>query len=210
MVSVLGITFRIDEISFWQKSGKIRFLLLSHLFVRLICSTLKYGYIVLGRYWYSDAVALKFQYFKCIIIKVYIFTEVVSKLKLPPCLTIRSTNIRKSSYLALTVASWPEHRFLRRQLRGSGIPISLKHFQFVVIHTVKGFSTVDEAETDGFLEFSCFFNDPTDVGNLTSDSSAFSKPSLNIWKFLVYVLLKSSLENFEHYFASMWNSAIVG
>ena len=74
---------------------------------------------------------------------------------------------------------------------------------FVVIHTVKGFSIVSDAEVGVFLEFSCFFYDRMDVGNLISGSSAFSKTSLNIWKFLVHVLLKSSLENFEHYFASM-------
>jgi len=73
--------------------------------------------------------------------------------------------------------------------------------QFVMIHTVKGFGVVNKA--DVFLELSCFFNDPTDVGNLISDSSAFSKSSLNIWKFLVHVLLKPCLENFEHYFASV-------
>ena len=75
--------------------------------------------------------------------------------------------------------------------------------QFVVIHTVKGFSIVSEAEVDVFLEFSCFFYDPTDVGNLISGSSAFSKTSLNIWKFSVHMLLKPWLEDFEHYFASM-------
>jgi len=75
--------------------------------------------------------------------------------------------------------------------------------QFVVIHTVKGFSIVNEAELNAFLELSCFFCDPTDVGNLVSGSSAFSKSSLNTWKFLVHVLLKPSLENFEHYFASV-------
>ena len=75
--------------------------------------------------------------------------------------------------------------------------------QFVVIHTVKGFGEVNKAEVDVFLEFSYFFYDPTDVGNLMSDSSAFSKSSLHIWKFSVPVLLKPSLENFEHYFASM-------
>ena len=73
--------------------------------------------------------------------------------------------------------------------------------QLVVINTVKGFGVVNKA--DVFLEFSCFFNDPTDVGNLISGSSAFSKSSLNIWKFTVHVLLKPSLENFEHYFARM-------
>ena len=72
--------------------------------------------------------------------------------------------------------------------------------EFVVIHMVKGFGTVDEAEV--FLEFSCFFYDATDVGNLISGSSAFSKSSLNIWKFSIHVLLRPNLENFEHYFAS--------
>ena len=75
--------------------------------------------------------------------------------------------------------------------------------QFVVIHTVKGFSIVNEAEVEIFLERSCFLNDPVDVGNLISGSSAFSKPSLNIWEFMIHVLLKAGLENFEHYFASM-------
>ena len=75
--------------------------------------------------------------------------------------------------------------------------------QFIVIHTVKGFGIVNKAEIDVFLELSCFFNDPADVGNLISDSSAFSKTSLNIWKFMVHVLLKPGLENFEHYFTSM-------
>ena len=74
--------------------------------------------------------------------------------------------------------------------------------QFIVIHTVKVFGVVNEA--DVFLEFFCFFDDPVDVGNLISGSSAFSKSSLNIWKFLVHVLLKPGLENFEHYFALSW------
>ena len=77
--------------------------------------------------------------------------------------------------------------------------------QFVVIHTTKGFDIVNKAEGDAFLEHSCFFGDPVDVGNLISGSSAFSKSSLNIWKFTVHVLLKPGLENFEHYFASMWD-----
>ena len=77
--------------------------------------------------------------------------------------------------------------------------------QFVVIYPVKDFSIVNEAEVDVFLQFSCFFDDPTDVGNLISDSSASSKSSLNIWKFSVHILLKPSLENFEHYFSSMWD-----
>ena len=77
--------------------------------------------------------------------------------------------------------------------------------QFVVIHTVKGFSIVNEAEVAVFLEFFCIFYDPTDVGNLISGSSAFSKSSLYIWKFSVHILLKPSLKYFEHYLASMWN-----
>ena len=104
----------------------------------------------------------------------------------------------------LTVASWPAHRFLKRQVRWSGIPIFQNFPQFVVIHTVKGFSVINEAEVYIFLEFFCFFCEPMDVGNLISGSSAFSKSSLNIWKFSVHVLLKPSLENFEHYFASVW------
>ena len=75
--------------------------------------------------------------------------------------------------------------------------------QFIVIHTVKGFGLVNKAEIDVFLELSSFFHDPADVGNLISGSSAFSKTSLNIWKFMVHILLKSALENFEHYFTSM-------
>ena len=75
--------------------------------------------------------------------------------------------------------------------------------QFIVIHTVEGFGIVNKAEIDVFLELSSFFDDSTDVDNLISGSSAFSKSSLNIWKFSVHVLLKPGLENFEHYFTSM-------
>ena len=73
----------------------------------------------------------------------------------------------------------------------------------MVIHIVKGFGKVSKAKVDVFPEVSCFLNDPVDVGNLISGSSAFSKTSLNIWKFIVHILLKPGLENFEHYFASM-------
>ena len=80
----------------------------------------------------------------------------------------------------------------------------LKNFpQFIGIHTDKGFGIVNKAKIDVFLELSCFLDDLADVGNLISGSSALSKPSLNIWKFMVHVLLKSGLENFEHYLASM-------
>ena len=84
--------------------------------------------------------------------------------------------------------------------------------QFVVIHTVKGFGIVSKAEIDVFLEFSCFLDDPVDVGNLISCYSDFSKTSLNIWMFTVHVLLKPGLENFEHCFNSVWdecNCAVV-
>ena len=77
--------------------------------------------------------------------------------------------------------------------------------QLVEIHKVKCFSVVNEADLDSFLKFSCFFYEPLDAGILISGSSAFSKSSLNIWKILVHILLKPSLNNFEHYFASMWN-----
>ena len=80
----------------------------------------------------------------------------------------------------------------------------LKNFpQFVVVNTVKDFGIVNKAKVDIFLELSCFFDDPVDVGNFTSGSSAFSKTSLNIWKFTVHILLKSGLENFEYYFISV-------
>ena len=78
-----------------------------------------------------------------------------------------------------------------------------KLLQLVVIHTVRGFGVINKAETDVFLELSCFFHYPADVGNLISDSSAFSKTSLNIRKFTIHILLKPGLENFEHYFTSM-------
>ena len=83
-------------------------------------------------------------------------------------------------------------------------PHLLKNFpQFVVIHRIKDFAVVNKAKVDVFLELSCFFDDPTDVGNLISCSSAFSKTSLNIWKLSVHVLLKPGLQNFEHYFATV-------
>ena len=89
----------------------------------------------------------------------------------------------------------------------------LKNFpQFIVIHIVKSFGIVNKAEINVFLELSCFFDDPSDVGNFISGSSAFPKTSLNIWKFTVHILLKPDLENFEHYFTVVWdecNCAVV-
>ena len=110
----------------------------------------------------------------------------------------------QSVVLVLTVASWPAYRFLKRQIRWSGIPISFRIFQFIVIHTVKGFGIVIKAEVDIFLEVSHLFDDPTDIGNLISGSSVFSKSSLNIWNFMVHILLKPGLENFENYIANVW------
>ena len=96
----------------------------------------------------------------------------------------------------LTIASWPAYRFLRRQIRWSSIP-KFKNFPvFFVIHTVRGFSTVSEAEIDVFLEFPYFFYDPADVGNSISGSSVFFKFSLYIWKFTVHILFEASLEGF--------------
>ena len=106
-------------------------------------------------------------------------------------------------YKILTVASWPAYRFLRRQVRWSGIPVSLRVFRFAIIHTVEGFSVVNETEVDVFLEFPCYLCDSANVANLVSGSSAFSKPSLNIWKFLVHVMLKPSLDDFKHNLTSM-------
>ena len=90
-------------------------------------------------------------------------------------------------------------------------PHLLQNFpQFIVIHTVKSFGIVINAEIDVFLELSCFFNDAGDVGNLMFDSSAFSKTSLNIWKFMVHILLKPGLENFEPYYTSVWDKCNCG
>ena len=100
-----------------------------------------------------------------------------------------------------SVASWPAYRFLRRQVRWSGVPVSKNLTHFVVIHTVKAFSIVNEAEVDVFLEFPSFFYDPMNVGNLISGSFAF----FNIWKFSVHILLKPSLEDFKHELPSMWD-----
>ena len=95
--------------------------------------------------------------------------------------------------------SWPEYEFLRRQVRWSGIPLSLRIFQFVVIHTVKGFRIVSEWNSV------VFFYNLEDIGNLIFGSSAFSKSSLYIWKCSVHILLKPGLKDFEHSLASIWN-----
>ena len=107
--------------------------------------------------------------------------------------------------LFLTFVSWSAYGFLRRQIsQVVWYSRLLRNFaQFVVSHTVKGFGIVNKAEIDVFLETSCFFHDPADVGNLISGSSAFPKTSLNIRKFTVHILLKPGLENFEHYFTSV-------
>ena len=104
----------------------------------------------------------------------------------------------------LTIASLYAHRFLRRQVRWSGILISLR-ISHSLLWSSQSKALVNEAEIDVFfLELSCFFYDPVDVSNLISGSSAFSKSSLNIWNFSVHILLKPGLDNFEHYFASVW------
>ena len=103
----------------------------------------------------------------------------------------------------LTVASWPAYAFLRRQVRWSGIPISLRIFHGLLRSTQS--KPLAWSEVDVFLELLCFFDNLLDVGNLISGSSAFSKTSLNIWKFTVHILLKLGLENFEHYIAIMWD-----
>ena len=111
----------------------------------------------------------------------------------------------------LTVAFWHVYKVLRRQVRWFGIPISWGIVSFWW-STQQRLWNINEAEVDVFLEHCCFFYDPMYVGNLISGSSAFSKSSLNIWKFTVQVLLKPGLVNFEHYFASVWdecNCAIV-
>ena len=99
-------------------------------------------------------------------------------------------------------ASWPAYRFLKRQSGGLVFHL-LKSFPVCCDSHSQGFGIVNKAEVGIFLQLSCFLDDPTDVGNLISGSSAISKSSLNIWKFTVHILLKPGLENFEHYFASL-------
>ena len=106
----------------------------------------------------------------------------------------------------LTVSSWPVYRFCRRQIRWSCIPISLRNIsQFIVIHTVRASSIINETEIDVFLKYPCFFYDPMNVGNMISGSSAFSKSNLYIWNFSVHILMMPSLKDFEHDLAPMWN-----
>ena len=123
-----------------------------------------------------------------------------------PCYTPSSTlNQLVVPYRVPTVVSWPEYRFLRRQVRRSGIHISLRAFQFIMIHTVKGFGVVDETEVDVFLEFHCLLSLWSseclqfDLWFLPS----FSKPSLDIWKFLVHIMLKCSMQDFKRDLTSM-------
>ena len=114
----------------------------------------------------------------------------------------------------LSIWNWlllPDLRFLRRQVRWSDIPISWRIFHSLLWSTtVKGFGVVDKAEVHVFLELRWFFCHPVDIGNLISDSSGFSKSILNIWKFTVRILLKPGLDNFEHYFANVWDECICG
>ena len=111
----------------------------------------------------------------------------------PLCTSFPNWNQSAVPCSVLTVASWPAYRFLRRQVRWSGIPISVSFPQFVVIQAVKGFCVVNKAEVGVFLEFPCFFYDPASVDNLISCSSVFSKSSMNIRNFTVHVLLNTCL-----------------
>ena len=124
-----------------------------------------------------------------------------------PTLEPACCSMSGSNYCFLTCIQISQEAF-----RWSGIPIFQNFPQFVVIHIVKGFGIVNKAEIDVFLEHSCFFDESNGCCNLISGSSAFSKYSVNMWTFTVHVLLKPGLENFEHYFASVWdecNCAVV-
>ena len=119
----------------------------------------------------------------------------------PCCTPFSILNQSVVSYRVLTLASWATYRFLRRQVRYSHLFKSLP--LFVMIHTVKSFSVVDKTEVDTFLEFPCFLHYQVNVANLTSDSCAFYKPCLDIWKFLVHRMLKPSMQDSKHDLSSM-------
>ena len=120
------------------------------------------------------------------------------------CLSLSSLSQFVVPCLVLTVASWLAHRFLRRQVRWSNIPTSLRIFHLLWFTQSKAL-VCQWSRNRCFSGIPLLFYDPTDVGNLISGSSAFSKSSLYIWKFSVHILLKLGLENFEHYFASVWD-----
>ena len=113
--------------------------------------------------------------------------------------------IWNQSVVPCPILTWPAYRFLKRQVKWSGIPISFRIFHSLFWSTQSKALAYSIKQKYMFSWNSCFFDDPEDVGNLISGSSAFSKSSLNIWKFTVHILLKLGLENFEHYFASMWD-----
>ena len=117
----------------------------------------------------------------------------------PVCCSMSSSNLLPDLYTS----------FSRGRSGGLVFPSLSEFSQFIVIHKVKGFGIVNKEEINVFLKLSWFFNDPADVGNLISDSSAFSKTSLNIWNFKVHILLKPGLENFEHYFLACEMSAVL-
>ena len=169
---------------FWMLSFKPTFSLSSFTFIKRLFSSSSLSVIRLV----SSAYLRLLIFLPAILIPAYAssspaFLMMYSAYKLnkqddniqPWCTPFPILNQSVVPCLVLTVASWPEYRFLKRQVRWSGIPISFRIFQFIVIHTVKGFGIVNKAEIDAFLEFSCFFDDPANVGNLISGSSAFSK-----------------------------------
>ena len=198
---------------FWVLSFKPAFLLSSFTFIKRLFSSSSLSVIrVVSSAYLRLLIFLLATLIPACASSSLAFHMMFSACKLISTVTIYNLDILLSQFgislvpcPVLTLASWPAYRFLRRQVRWSIIPIFIRIFQFVVIHTVKGFGIVNKSEVNIFLDLSCFFSDPVDVGNLISGSSVSSKSSLNICKFTVHVLLEPGMENFEHYFASMWN-----
>lgn len=173
---------------FWMLSFKPNFSLSSFTFIKMIFSSLLSAIRVVSSAYLRLLIFLPAIWIPACVSSSPAFRMMYSACKLnkqgdniqPRCTLFLTWNPSAVPRPVLTGASWPAYSFLRRQARWSGIPISLRISQFVVIHTVKGFGVVNKAETDVFLELSRFFYDPTSVGNLIS---VFSKSSLNIWKF---------------------------
>ena len=166
---------------------------------------MSYNFIIKGKWWREE----KISFFLILQVYIGLISLALPSYQTGECPTLwgQTRTVVVLIHISRRVVTFFFHLMTGRQVEWSGISISFRIFQCLFWSTqwIKGFSIGSETEVDVFLEFSCFFYDPMDVGNLICGSSAFSKSSLYIWKFSVHLLLKSILKDFEHYFAIKWN-----